>query len=209
MKQIAIRKIVLLVVCSLVIALIPMYALSGILKDKAQIGAIGNIILHGCFLYGLNVLFKRHKIRWNAIGLIKIKRINYKEISICMWYGLILAIIFEALEYSNKTFLSYHVPVGFLGHLVAVIFAPIYEEIIFRGFLFNYLCARNTILTSLFLTSFIFALTHLGIGWPNLILAFVLGVCFNVIYIKYGNVYSCISTHMTHNLLVSAASIFK
>jgi membrane protease YdiL (CAAX protease family) len=81
--------------------------------------------------------------------------------------------------------------------IAAVIVAPVVEEIAFRNLIFRTLNTKLGIGASVFLTSFIFAAVHLNI--ENIPSIFLLGVTFQLLYIRYKSVYPSIIFHLTFN----------
>ncbi|WP_435136215.1 CPBP family intramembrane glutamic endopeptidase [Formosa sp. A9] len=74
--------------------------------------------------------------------------------------------------------------------------AGICEEIIFRLFLFEF-CREHTMLGFAFIIpNIIFALTHIGSGISNLIIAFILGLLFSVIYYFTQNIWLAVLLHI-------------
>ncbi len=136
---------------------------------------------------------------------------------IVFWLGVLL--IFIAAETLIETFIE--IPVDqFLrlmsgsGHLgiafVAVVLAPILEELIFRGYLFKTL--RHSWLGfsgTLMATSLLFTLIHLGqysavIMWEMFIFSLILGVARE----KTGSIYVPWFLHMMNNFIQVVAVVF-
>lgn len=89
----------------------------------------------------------------------------------------------------------------------AVIIAPVVEEILFRGIIYNSFKRRNALFAAV-ISSFIFALFHKEIA--ALIPIFILGLAFALIYEKYKNLWHCILLHALHNgLMLSVAITMK
>ena len=84
-----------------------------------------------------------------------------------------------------------------LNALVIVILAPIVEEIMFRGFLLNRWQRKYGAITSVVLSSMIFALFHVEI-----IGGFVFGVVLSLIYMRTHSLFGPIIVHISNNLIV-------
>lgn len=80
----------------------------------------------------------------------------------------------------------------------SVIFAPIIEELIFRGVLFNRLKIRIGIIPAIILSSALF-----GIGHPfgGMISAFLFGMCMCILYLKTDNIFVGMTVHFLNNLI--------
>lgn len=84
--------------------------------------------------------------------------------------------------------------------ILAVVVAPIVEELLFRGVLQNFIftISRKAWL-SIFITSLAFAVIHGGamkLHWPAL---FVLSCCMGYAYVKSGSIYRSIMVHAVFN----------
>lgn len=82
--------------------------------------------------------------------------------------------------------------------------APISEEIVFRGWLFNGLKRRVQVWPAILLSSLAFAAIHPSI---SLITTFAFGVMVAIAYEKTQNIWVSIMIHALNNLLISAQAI--
>lgn len=85
----------------------------------------------------------------------------------------------------------------FMIFLAIVVLAPIVEEIIFRGILFNLIAKRKSALFAMVVSSLIFGFLHAETMVPTAVIGFVL--CF--IYHKTGNLYLAMAAHAFNNLI--------
>lgn len=90
--------------------------------------------------------------------------------------------------------------------LVVIIFVPIVEEILFRGFVQNYLKNKMPRTAALFLTTFLFTAAHFslaqGLGNAEILTTlFVLSLFLSFIYEKWGNILAPIALHQTFNCI--------
>lgn len=91
-----------------------------------------------------------------------------------------------------------------LYFISAVILAPICEELIFRGFIFNKMLIRFSLVKAVILSSVIFGAMHLTTGIsPTLV-----GMVLCVIFMKYRSLLPCITIHSFHNLAVVLLKYF-
>lgn len=86
--------------------------------------------------------------------------------------------------------------------LIAVILAPVFEELVFRGFLFGGLKSRMGGWGAASLTSTIFALLH-GYSVIGLLATFGYGMVFCWLYARSGSLWPGIVAHAVFNLVVS------
>ena len=85
-----------------------------------------------------------------------------------------------------------------LEAISSIIFAPILEELIFRGVLFNRLKIRTGVIAAMLISSTIFALGH---EFGGIISAFLFGMCMCIIYLKTDNILMTMSIHFINNLV--------
>ena len=88
---------------------------------------------------------------------------------------------------------------GFTFVAFTCIFAPLFEEVIFRGIVFRGLLSSMPSWAAVLSSALLFALPHEMSSWP---LIFALGVGLALIYYRSGNLMISIWTHAGWNLLV-------
>lgn len=91
-----------------------------------------------------------------------------------------------------------------LDAIGAIIFAPIIEELVFRGVLFNRLKIRTGIIPAMIISSFIFAIGHEFGGMTS---AFLFGVCMCVLYLKTDNILIPMSVHFLNNTVATLLNV--
>ncbi|WP_458453398.1 CPBP family intramembrane glutamic endopeptidase [Methanobrevibacter sp.] len=82
----------------------------------------------------------------------------------------------------------------------AIIFAPIVEELIFRGVLFNRLKIRTGIIPAMIISSILFAVGH---NFGGMTSAFLFGMCMCILYLKTDNILIPVSVHFINNLVAT------
>ena len=82
--------------------------------------------------------------------------------------------------------------------ITSIILAPIIEELLFRGVLFNRLKIRTGIVAAMIISSFIFAIGH---EFGGITSAFLFGICMCIIYLKTDNILMTMSIHFLNNLV--------
>lgn len=88
-------------------------------------------------------------------------------------------------------------PIGYL--FLALIFAPIAEEILYRGMLFNSLCRVFSSGVAYFVSAFVFAIMHGTI--VHMVIGFVCGIMLALVYHYTGKLWMSIVVHMIYNSL--------
>lgn len=91
-----------------------------------------------------------------------------------------------------------------LDAIGAIIFAPIMEELVFRGVLFNRLKIRTGIFAAMIISSFIFAIGHEFGGMTS---AFIFGVCMCILYMKTDNILIPMSVHFINNVVATLLEV--
>ncbi|MBU3111613.1 CPBP family intramembrane glutamic endopeptidase [Clostridium lacusfryxellense] len=81
--------------------------------------------------------------------------------------------------------------------LSAVIIAPIYEEVIFRGIMLKGMARKMNPILAIIISALFFAILHMNI--PQGINAFLLGIVIGSIYLNTGSIYLSIFAHFINN----------
>ncbi|MHC4390471.1 MAG: lysostaphin resistance A-like protein [Planctomycetota bacterium] len=81
---------------------------------------------------------------------------------------------------------------------IAVLSAPLLEEILFRGFLYGYARQRIGIAQAIVATAAFFALVHPPVDWAPI---FALGVALCVAYERAGSIAAPMTVHFVNNML--------
>jgi hypothetical protein len=94
-----------------------------------------------------------------------------------------------------------------LGLCLGIIFlAPITEELLFRRFIFGFLAPRCGFIAALLITAFLFAFIHFSVySFPAL---FILGIAFQLIYLKFGSLYPAMFMHAFNNAIAVCVIFF-
>ncbi|MFN8670513.1 MAG: type II CAAX endopeptidase family protein [Candidatus Sericytochromatia bacterium] len=82
--------------------------------------------------------------------------------------------------------------------LVVCIFAPIFEEVFFRGFIFHRLAIKFDVEKSVIFTSFLFGLVH----GSSFLQISIVGYLLCIVYLKYKNLTYNILVHSIYNFLI-------
>ena len=97
---------------------------------------------------------------------------------------------------------TYDVDAGIiiLEAIGSIIFAPIVEELVFRGVLFNRLKIRTGIIPAMLISSFLFAIGH---DFGGMVSAFLFGVCMCILYLKTDNILIPMAVHFINNAVAT------
>lgn len=100
----------------------------------------------------------------------------------------------------------YHVDssVVVLEAIGAIIFAPLIEELVFRGILFNRLKIRTGIFPAMIISSIIFAVGH---DFGSMTSAFLFGICMCILFLKTDNILIPMSVHFLNNLVATVLEV--
>jgi hypothetical protein len=82
------------------------------------------------------------------------------------------------------------------GLLLAIVFAPVLEEFLFRGYLLNRWTLRFGPLPAMLLSAFIFAILH-----PDVLGAFVFALIMSLLYMKTRSLLAPIIVHAANNMI--------
>jgi len=97
-------------------------------------------------------------------------------------------------------------PLGYVFFAIAVlIFAPIMEELFFRGIIFQKLAVQKSTVTALLWSAVIFALIHFR---TDLISLFTFGVTLAILYLTTKQIAVPILCHFIYNLIVTIQIIY-
>lgn len=137
-------------------------------------------------LFTVLLILGYHNVYSNTIGIL----VNMIEIS--PW----LTESFEGLiQYPVYALLS------------LCIFAPIFEEIVYRGIILRVLLKRHSVYFSVFFSSLLFACVHFNIHQG--INALVVGILISFIYVKTKSLRLCIFAHFFNNFYVLLEGYFE
>lgn len=91
-----------------------------------------------------------------------------------------------------------------LSAIASIIYAPVMEELVFRGVLFNRLKIRIGIIPAMLLSSFLFGIGHEFGGMTS---AFLFGMCMCILYLKTDNILVPMSVHFINNVVATILEI--
>lgn len=168
-----------------------------IVKRLTQLGLFVGFI---CFLH------TRNKVSFNYFKPIKIKALLLSiafTVCIIIFYENSVQIIIDYLSKNQVNALDSEVilldmfkyPLPVL--IQTCVTAPIAEEILIRGYLYNTLVSKYSIKYSIIICTLVFSILHFD--YVNTIFYFMLGILFSLIYIKTKSIIYCILLHSLIN----------
>jgi uncharacterized protein len=194
------------------VALFALVTLKGLRTELAQSAAI--MLLELAYLLPVILILAWRRVPWKSLGFGKFE---WKTLGIGCGlligaYAIILVhnVILYLLgvdtqgEEIFKLFAELKSPVWFV--IVAVIVAPLVEETFFRGFLFQGLRQRYGWISSMLLSSAIFAAAHLDL--VALIPTFILGNVLAYMYHKSNSIWPGVILHFLVNALGVCGAYF-
>ena len=135
-------------------------------------------------------------------------RAYFHLLPILFFVGLLTALLIKISGYSpaEQTFATFLLQVKsplllYFSIFTAVIFAPIFEEFLFRAFAYSALRRRFGVKGGILFSSFLFALLHRSLY--GFLAIFILGVVLSYLYEKTGSLIPSISLHILNNGIAS------
>ena len=150
----------------------------------------------------------RESLGWNWGGL---KAIHVAVILggfFALAYGINL--VFPEQENNLTVLLKNSREVRYAVVLMAVLTAPLVEEVVYRGVLYSAFEKRLGATTAVMFTSLLFGLVHVPQYWPSIgtvLLIFLLSVILTLVRARTGNLLPSIVVHLIFNALQSALII--
>ncbi len=100
-----------------------------------------------------------------------------------------------------KQVLDSTVLMAILG-VVVIGFAPVCEEIFFRGFIFPGMVKRWGVVAAVFASGLVFSVGHIGLAIHKTIVPIlIIGAVFAAVYYKSGNIFSTMLAHLLFNAI--------
>jgi membrane protease YdiL (CAAX protease family) len=90
--------------------------------------------------------------------------------------------------------------------LLLVVFAPFFEEIIFRWYLFNKLSMKVSLIKAMIISSLIFGILH---GVESAIPTAISGAIWCILFVKYKSLFPCIIIHFLNNTMAFFLKLYS
>lgn len=177
---------------------------ASILKNVFTLTAAAAIITFGIYV----LMFRKKEI--NLFRRYKLKKITFKNSSIialsslglALFSGSLVNILINVFPSYNEASAAIDSNMGsVLGVISVVLVIPIFEEVLFRGLIYNELKTHLNIVVAIILQSLIFAIAHGNMLQG--IYAFIMGAVVAIIYDKTRSIFAPILFHVMYNLLGS------
>ncbi|NJK90775.1 MAG: CPBP family intramembrane metalloprotease [Blastochloris sp.] len=147
----------------------------------------------------------RQNLHWiEQLGLLPA---SFRTLGFCVLLGVglqfLMALIPESFwdqkSVESSRLISSWLTSSIVLNLSVIIFAPLVEELLFRGFALSSWLKRWPVWVAVLLSSSIFAALHLQYGWTALLSIFSLGLLLALCRLKTGSVLPCIALHLGYN----------
>lgn len=142
----------------------------------------------------------------NLIKICKFNKIEIKDVICTTLISLGIATLSCSLVSILKDKFEYNVGENlsnsnniFFTLFITIIVLPIFEEILFRGLIFNELRSKYNVVAAVIIQGLIFGVMHGNVIQG--IYTVILGIILALIYIWTNSIYACIIGHITYNLL--------
>lgn len=189
------------VLLSYIIILILLTALN--ISDKILQNQFNMILGSLLSLFFLSKYFKGNLIKMCNFKKIKISH-TLIIILASIFYIIISSFIIKALDldkYFPQSVISYENRIqgvgAFFWSFAGVILAPIYEEILCRGIIFNHLKKTFPLFAAVIIQALIFSILHFNL--LQCIVVFSTGIMFGLIYIKFKSILAPMIGHFAIN----------
>ncbi len=189
----------------------PSLDLTLLLKNLAVNGLLISLAVFASAIAGVGLIIVFVKVRKNATvaGYLGLSRIHRKAIFILVGVTIALLALSEGVtrivgQPSNTQFDvgAYRTSVWpALLWVAAVIFAPAFEEIFFRGFLFvGFVQSRLGAAGTIFLTALLWAMLHIQYDYYGVATILIFGIVLGIVRLKTGSLWSTLFMHSLWNL---------
>lgn len=167
----------------------------------------GIVLILSMIISLLIYFFMLRKKESNIFDRCNFRNIGIKNIILIIVIGIAFSMILSGIvEYVIKFFPSYNETskmigmsmTSILGILAVLLFAPIFEEILFRGMVLSEIKTNINITATVIIQGILFGIYHMNLFQS--LYASVLGILLGFICVKTGSVVGSIVAHMTFNI---------
>lgn len=156
----------------------------------------------------LLLLLASHPNPFALAETLGLKAVSFKKIlpDLLLGLGALLLLAFAShfvLDEKSREIFAWMLPAiqsPLVFVLTLVFLAPVFEELLFRGFLLPALIPRFGKAVALLLSSGIFAIIHVQYGWIGIGLVFCIGLVFGMVRLRTGSTIPSIALHSLNNL---------
>lgn len=181
--------------------------------NKVMIGQFFlDAIFLGAFIYLCRSMLKIPNLAGKNIGIIILKVLGISVLMLLgnMIIGMLISLIPGAEDSANQEAIAQMIEIApFTMVFSAVIFAPIVEELVFRGAIYNMIAKKTSAIKTILISGAIFGALHVVFGLVGgdlfeliyFIQYFLMGAAFGFIYHKTKSIHVCIAVHFINNLV--------
>jgi membrane protease YdiL (CAAX protease family) len=181
------------------------------LQASPQAPFVASIILYAGLSFAILTLARwkggaawRDMIGWHPWSPATASRSYWWIVAIALAYGIAANILIAHLYPPSKDWFNVpkdHLSSAIVLFALAAVFAPIAEELLFRGWIFTSLRAQFGLFVSLLITSGIFASLHYEKTHIYALAVFPIGLCLGLMRERAGSLKASISFHAFYNAL--------
>jgi len=187
-----------------------LYSIVTYIVYKDEVTSLTTEIIIESIFIGLTLIFSFFDAK-KILYLYNIKNISWQNLAFAIVFPIFTAAIvyfgveavnvflFEVTDNIFYDYAAYENPL-FWALLFTAIFPPIFEELAFRGFLFNQLRNFANPWVTIIATAFIFALVHFS--FISILWIFPFGLVLGYLRYRYKTLWLGMIVHFIHNLLI-------
>jgi membrane protease YdiL (CAAX protease family) len=180
------------------------------IADIATLIAIPYLLLGGSRSIWRNEVWSRLGLRRPQLSTVAwaLAAVGLAYVGLGIYLVLVNVLNLDALEpvsTIDDDVIYDHVELVVLVTILAVVIAPITEEIFYRGFMFGGFAKRWGVPAAALLSGLIFAVAHIDVG--SIIPFTIIGVVFALVYYRSRNLFSAWGAHVLFNAIAIVGTI--
>lgn len=207
----AVKEVIKFFISSIIFLYVPLFVFYilidfEIIYVNATVQAIIEVAWYLLGIFLLWALYKRNLLvlKYIALKKEKSKIITYVIVAALFFVYFFMEIIYLPVTPNHEELTKVQMIALYLG---TMFFAPIVEEIIFRGIIFERLLKKNSMVLSILITSTFFAILHYE---PKRIIgSFIFSIIICVLYYDSRNVILAVWGHFVFNFSVWILALFQ
>ena len=181
-----------------------------LIADVITLVVIPYLLLGGARRLWRNEAWSRLGLRRPGLSTVgwSLAAVGLAYLGLGIYLGIVDVLNLDALEPVSSIdddVIYDHVELVVLITLLAVVIAPITEEIFYRGFMFGGFSRRWGVLVGAPLSGLIFAAVHIDVG--SIIPFTIIGIVFALVYYRSRNLFSAWGAHVLFNAIAVAGTI--
>lgn len=145
-------------------------------------------------------------IYWSLVGIVSGVLLYFSVIIVTLIINMLFPISMEPQQVTQIIMLAQSDWERFIPFIVTGIFAPLSEEIFFRGFLYQALRRKIGVRWGILIASLVFGFMHLDI--VRMVPLTLGGIVLNILYEKSGSIYPSMIAHGVWNSIMTYSIFF-